>query len=72
MVMLSAQTYHHKEQMAVRIKGDEQNRKYIHDKLGFCKEPFDPKHHSDELVNIITGKVVDQVNKAVILGKTHV
>ena len=41
-----------------------------------CIDPLDPKQHSDELMNIVTGQVVTQstvnVNTAVLQGKTLV
>ena len=54
----SAQTSH-KEETAARIKGDDQDRKALRDKLEFCIDPLVPEQHPDGLMNIVTGHVVN-------------
>ena len=54
----SAQTSH-KEETAARIKGDDQDRRALRDKLEFCIDPLVPEQHPDGLMNIVTGHVVN-------------
>ena len=54
----TAQTSH-KEETAAIIKGDDQDRKALRDKLELCKDPLDPEQHPDGLMNIVTGQVVN-------------
>ena len=53
----SSQT-HHKEEMKGRVKLDCKDRKTLQDKLQICIDPLHHGQHPEELVNIVTGKVV--------------
>ena len=64
-----------KEETAARIKGDDQDRKALRDKLELCIDLLDPEQHSDGLMNIVTGQVVNHssvnVDKVQLLVKTQ-
>ena len=70
----SAQTSH-KEETAARIKGDDQDRKALRDKLELCIDRLDPEQHPDGLMIIVTEQVVNHssvnVDKAQLLGITQ-
>ena len=70
----SAQTSH-KEETAARIKGDNQDRKALSNKLELCIDPLDPEQHPDGLMKIVTGQIMNHssvnVDKAQLLGKTQ-
>ena len=65
----------HIEETAAGIKGDDQDRKALRDKLELCIDPLDPEQHPDGLMNIVTGQVVSHssvnVDKAQLLGNTQ-
>jgi len=47
----------HKEENPSRIKSDSQDRQKIRNKLEMSTDPLDPTDHSDEIVNIVTGRI---------------
>ena len=55
----SAQTSHN-EETAARIKGNDQDRKVLREKLELCIAPLDQEKHPEGLMNIVTGKVLNQ------------
>lgn len=65
----------HKEEMKARIKTDAKDRKALQDKLQLCIDPLSSDEHPNELVNIVSGKVVAHpsvnVDRAVALGETQ-
>ena len=64
----------HKEELASRIKYDENERQVIREKLKFCIDPLNTAGQASALVNLVSGHMFpDEVNvhDAVDLGKAH-
>ena len=51
----------HKEEMPARQKADGADREKLHEKLKTCIDPLQPDSHSNELVNILSGRVAPSV-----------
>ena len=57
-----------------RINSDSQDRQKIRNKLEMSTDPLDPRDHSDEIVNIVTGRIAPStvsVDKSVAIGKAQ-
>ena len=69
-----AEVMSHKEENSPRINSDSQDRQKIRNKLQMSTDSLDPTDHSDEIVNIVTGRIAPStvnVDKSVEIGKAQ-